>query len=330
MRNRLPHHWIDADDDPETALLLEGLGVDADDLPIVITQGDLLKRATPGHLAQRARLDRRLPARPLLRRRRGRRRARRVGRVGVCRVGRVAHVDDRRCGGRRAGGDELAHRELPRLPDRHLRAGLDVARFDPGPEVRRADHEPLCSRVAGRGRRASRVQPCRRHADRSASDRCRYRRALSKAADRRSRTLRDGRRLLRSDRARGATVRRSSPVDRRRRWELGRAGRDVPRREDVVGVRRRTPPARARRCRATWSIASRPTTGAGPREHRQSRAFTATLSSSVSRSPGQRRTGRGRLHGPVLVHRGRTEQRVVGIGHGRRARLRADRPGPRP
>ena len=51
VRNRLPHHWIDADDDPETALLLEGLGVDADDLPIVITQGDLLKRATPGHLA---------------------------------------------------------------------------------------------------------------------------------------------------------------------------------------------------------------------------------------------------------------------------------------
>jgi thioredoxin reductase (NADPH) len=51
VRNRLPHHWIDADDDPETALLLDGLGVGADDLPIVITQRDLLKRATPGDLA---------------------------------------------------------------------------------------------------------------------------------------------------------------------------------------------------------------------------------------------------------------------------------------
>ena len=51
MRNRLPHHWIDADTDPEIAVLLEGLEVTAADLPIAITQRGLLKHATPGDLA---------------------------------------------------------------------------------------------------------------------------------------------------------------------------------------------------------------------------------------------------------------------------------------
>ncbi len=50
-RNRLPHHWIDADTEPDIVVLLEGLGVTAADLPIVITQRGLLKHATPGDLA---------------------------------------------------------------------------------------------------------------------------------------------------------------------------------------------------------------------------------------------------------------------------------------
>jgi thioredoxin reductase (NADPH) len=50
-RNRLPHHWIDADAEADVAALLEGLNVTAADLPIVITQRGLLKRATPGDLA---------------------------------------------------------------------------------------------------------------------------------------------------------------------------------------------------------------------------------------------------------------------------------------
>jgi thioredoxin reductase (NADPH) len=50
-RNRLPHHWIDADTESDIAALLDGLGVSASDLPIVITQRRLLKRATPGELA---------------------------------------------------------------------------------------------------------------------------------------------------------------------------------------------------------------------------------------------------------------------------------------
>ena len=36
-RNRLPHHWIDAEADPDIAVLLERLGVGADDLPVVVT-----------------------------------------------------------------------------------------------------------------------------------------------------------------------------------------------------------------------------------------------------------------------------------------------------
>jgi thioredoxin reductase (NADPH) len=50
-RNRLPHHWIDADTEDDVATLLEGLGVTAADLPIAITPRGLLKRATPGDLA---------------------------------------------------------------------------------------------------------------------------------------------------------------------------------------------------------------------------------------------------------------------------------------
>ncbi len=50
-RNRIPHHWIDADTDTDTAALLDSLGVTAADLPIVITTRGLLKRATPGEVA---------------------------------------------------------------------------------------------------------------------------------------------------------------------------------------------------------------------------------------------------------------------------------------
>ena len=51
VRNRLPHHWIDADDHDDVASVLEGLGVTAADLPLVITERAILKRATPGDLA---------------------------------------------------------------------------------------------------------------------------------------------------------------------------------------------------------------------------------------------------------------------------------------
>jgi thioredoxin reductase (NADPH) len=49
-RSRIPHQWIDADEDADTATLLGTLGVTAADLPIAITTRGLLKRATPGQL----------------------------------------------------------------------------------------------------------------------------------------------------------------------------------------------------------------------------------------------------------------------------------------
>jgi thioredoxin reductase (NADPH) len=52
QRNQLPHHWIDADHDEGVATLLEGLGVTAADLPIAITTRGLLRRATPGVIAE--------------------------------------------------------------------------------------------------------------------------------------------------------------------------------------------------------------------------------------------------------------------------------------
>jgi thioredoxin reductase (NADPH) len=50
-RNRLPHHWIDADTDADVGAILTGLGVTAADLPIAITPRGVLKRVTPGELA---------------------------------------------------------------------------------------------------------------------------------------------------------------------------------------------------------------------------------------------------------------------------------------
>ena len=45
-RNRLPHHWIDADVHGDVATLLDGLGVTAADLPIAITAA---RPAQAGH-----------------------------------------------------------------------------------------------------------------------------------------------------------------------------------------------------------------------------------------------------------------------------------------
>ncbi len=50
-RSRLPHRWIDAEADPDIAVLLDRLGVGADDLPVVVTGARVLRRATPGDVA---------------------------------------------------------------------------------------------------------------------------------------------------------------------------------------------------------------------------------------------------------------------------------------
>ena len=126
-RNRLPHRWIDAEADPDIAVLLDRLGVGADDLPVVVTAARVLRRATPGDLAVELGLT--LEAVP--------ERCYDVVVVGAGPAGLAASVYAASRGsgahggrhrGRRPGGHELAHRELPGLSHRHQRRDLDRAK----------------------------------------------------------------------------------------------------------------------------------------------------------------------------------------------------------
>jgi thioredoxin reductase (NADPH) len=50
-RNRIPHEWMDPDRDAAVESLLREFGVAADELPVVIASGTVLRRPTPGELA---------------------------------------------------------------------------------------------------------------------------------------------------------------------------------------------------------------------------------------------------------------------------------------
>ncbi len=93
------------------------------------------------------------PHRGLLRRRGHRRRPRRAGRRGLRRLRGSAHGAGRADRHRRPGRAELAHRELPGLPRRHLRLPAGRAGPPPGGQVRRrGDQRPRRQRRRGRGR----------------------------------------------------------------------------------------------------------------------------------------------------------------------------------
>ena len=51
-RTGIPHEWVDADRDVAVEGTLQELGVGADELPVVIVSGEVLRRPTPGALAQ--------------------------------------------------------------------------------------------------------------------------------------------------------------------------------------------------------------------------------------------------------------------------------------
>ena len=119
-RNHVPYQWIDVEitaNDPETKKLLEVLGPEAANLPVVLfPDGTKLFEGVPAQVAQKVGL---------------RTRAqtnfydladyRRWSRWSRCRslwsVRRAAHCDHRARGPRRPSGNEFAHRELPRFPD---------------------------------------------------------------------------------------------------------------------------------------------------------------------------------------------------------------------
>jgi thioredoxin reductase (NADPH) len=50
-RIRVPYEWLDSDNDPQVDDLLEGFGIAADELPVVIAAGAVLRKPTPGELA---------------------------------------------------------------------------------------------------------------------------------------------------------------------------------------------------------------------------------------------------------------------------------------
>ena len=50
-RTRIPYEWLDPDADPHVEEILEQFGVEASDLPVVISSDTVLRRATPGSLA---------------------------------------------------------------------------------------------------------------------------------------------------------------------------------------------------------------------------------------------------------------------------------------
>ena len=51
-RSRIPYEWLDPDSDAEVEAVLEAFGIDPDELPVVITSGTVLRRPTPGVLAE--------------------------------------------------------------------------------------------------------------------------------------------------------------------------------------------------------------------------------------------------------------------------------------
>ena len=51
-RNRLPHQWLDAETEPDIERLVDEFGLACSDLPVVIAGSTVMRRATPGEVAQ--------------------------------------------------------------------------------------------------------------------------------------------------------------------------------------------------------------------------------------------------------------------------------------
>jgi thioredoxin reductase (NADPH) len=51
VRNRIPHEWLDPDADSDVECLLQEFDIVPRDLPVVIVSGKVLRRPTPGVLA---------------------------------------------------------------------------------------------------------------------------------------------------------------------------------------------------------------------------------------------------------------------------------------
>ncbi len=120
-RNHVPYQWIDVEisaNDPETKRLLEALGPEAANLPVVLfPDGTKLLESVPDGGCAESRFAH-ARANQLLRSGDRRRRAGGTGGSGLWSIGGPAHGDDRTRGARRPGGNEFAHRELSGISQR--------------------------------------------------------------------------------------------------------------------------------------------------------------------------------------------------------------------
>ena len=136
-RSRVPHTWIDIEDEDDVDVLLAGMGFRTARHP----GRDHDHRRPAPSVARRARRASRAHVPPgagiHVRPRRGRERSRRPGGRGVRGLRGARHRLARRGLDRRPGGCELADRELRRVPERHLRRRARVACGHPGAAARR-------------------------------------------------------------------------------------------------------------------------------------------------------------------------------------------------
>ena len=145
-RSRVPHTWVDVEDEDDFDVMPRAWA-SAQRPP----RGDHAHGGVAASDARRVRRASRahLPSAAGIYLRPGRRRERSGGPLGCGLRGVGGALDGvaRRGGDRRAGRQELAHRELRRVPQRRLRRRPRVARRDPGPAARRAANAPC--EVAG-------------------------------------------------------------------------------------------------------------------------------------------------------------------------------------
>ena len=216
-RTRVPHEWLDADRDPQAEDVLRGFGIPANELPVVIATGSVLRRPTPGQLASYLGLTvESLPERCFD-----------LVVVGGGPAGLAAAVYGASEGLRTLGVDMTAPGGQAGTTSRienylGFPRGISGARAHqpgrgPGPEVRGHAHSALHRGVTARAGRASGGPFQRWERSRRTGGHCRDGRRLSPARGVATRRLRGPRRVLRRHRNRVTPLRNGAGRGGRRR-----------------------------------------------------------------------------------------------------------------